>query len=174
MSCIDPRAFRTVLGRFATGIVVVSTRVDGVPHAMTANAFMSGSLEPPLVLVSIGRKARIHDLLASASSYGVAVLTEDEERYSRHFSGQRAASLEPRFMELGGAPVLAGGSARLGARIVHRYDCGDHTLFVGEVHALELGDAAQPLVFHAGRYALLAPVAGSSVGPHSAELPFLY
>lgn len=174
MQQIDARAFRTALGRFATGIVVVTTRVDGVRHAMTANAFMSGSLEPPLVLVSIGCRARMHVLLEHADAIGIAVLTEAQEQHSRHFAGQRVEGFEPAFHELSGVPVLAAGAARIAARIVHRYGCGDHTLFVGKVEALELDEQAQPLLFYAGKYAALGSSRDISPRTQPDELPFFY
>ncbi len=173
-AAIDARAFRTALGRFATGIVVVSTRLDGVRHAMTANAFMSGSLEPPLVLVSIGRRSRMHGFLERASDYGVAVLTEAQERQSRQFAGQNTGRFAPSFEELSGVPVLAAAAARIAAHIVHRYDCGDHTLFVGEVMAIALEEQASPLLFYAGKYATLGLPRDISPGAGPDALPFFY
>jgi flavin reductase (DIM6/NTAB) family NADH-FMN oxidoreductase RutF len=174
MSLFDARQFRTALGRFATGIVVVSARVGALRHAMTANAFMSGSLEPPLVLVSIGCRARMHALLEQGDAFGIAVLTEAQERHSRHFAGQRVDRFEPVFRELAGVPVLAAGAARIAARIVHRYGCGDHTLFVGKVEALELDEQAQPLLFYAGKYATLGSSRDISPRTQPDELPFFY
>jgi flavin reductase (DIM6/NTAB) family NADH-FMN oxidoreductase RutF len=175
MRAIDGRRFRTALGRFATGIVVVSTRCDGVLHAMTANAFMSGSLEPPLVLVSIGRRARMHGFLDRGDAFGVAVLTHTQERHSRHFAGQGLEGFDPRFEDLDGIPVLGSAAARIAARIVHRYACGDHSLFVGQVVALELGDEEiGPLLFYAGKYARLEPARAFRPGARPDELPFFY
>jgi len=173
-AAIEPRAFRTALGRFATGIVVVSTRLDGVSHAMTANAFMSGSLEPPLVLVSIGRRSRMHGFLERSCEYGITVLTDAQERDSRYFAGQQRGRFTPQFQELSGVPVLASGAARIAARIVHRYDCGDHTLFVGEAIAIALDPEMDPLLFHAGKYATLGSPRDVAPGAGPDELPFFY
>jgi len=171
---VDPRLFRTALGRFATGIVVVSTRLEGVRHAMTANAFMSGSLEPPLVVVSVGRRSRMHGFLERASEYGVSVLTDAQERQSRHFAGQGPGRFAPAFEELSQVPVLAAAAARIAARIVHRYDCGDHTLFVGEVLAIALEQKASPLLFYAGKYAALGAPRDISPDAGPDDLPFFY
>ena len=171
---IDPRAFRTALGRFATGIVVVSCRVDGICHAMTANAFMSGSLEPPLVLVSVGRGAQMHSFLQRGGAYGVSVLTDAQEKYSRHFSGRPLDGFRPQFEELEGVPVLGAGIARIAARVTHRYACGDHTLFVGEVEAIALDDQADPMLFYAGKYATLSSPRDISPGAGPDALPFFY
>ena len=72
----DNRFFRGALGRFTTGVIVLSTGPRRAPHAMTANAFMSGSLEPPLVVVSVGKKARMHARLRTARRFGVNILAE--------------------------------------------------------------------------------------------------
>ena len=155
---IDPRVFRRALGRFATGVIVLTAGTRGAPHAMTANAFMSGSLDPPLVVVSVGLTARMHGKLARARRFGVSILDHTHEPASRHFAGQAVAGFAPAFAGLGGVPVLAGAAVAIAARITHRYRCGDHTLFVGRVEELEIDGPSAPLVFYEGRYAGLQPV----------------
>lgn len=172
---IDARAFRAVLGRFATGIIVVSARAGGTCHAMTANAFMSGSLEPPLIVIAVGHRAKMHGVLGRADAFGVSILMQDQETHSRHFAGQSDAMCRPRFKELAGVPVLADGAACLTAFIVHRYDCGDHTLLVGGVEALETKQEAQdPLLFYSGKYAKLVSTRPVEVGTAPDPLPFFY
>jgi flavin reductase len=151
----DHRVFRHALGRFATGVIVLTAGPRKAPHGMTANAFMSGSLEPPLVVVSVGRHARMHARLAGARRFGVSILDQGQEPASRHFAGQAVAGFAPAFTELGGVPVLAEAAVTLAARIKHSYDCGDHTLFVGEVQKLAVREAAPPLLFFEGRYGML-------------------
>ncbi|HEY7139973.1 MAG TPA: flavin reductase family protein [Methylomirabilota bacterium] len=151
----DDRVFRAALGRFATGVIVLTTGPRRRPHAMTANAFMSGSLAPPLVVVSVGRKARMHARLATARRFGVSILDQAQEPASRHFAGQAVAGFAPAFGELDGVPVLAHAAVVIAARIKHRYGCGDHTLYVGEVQKLAVTDPATPLLFYAGKYAWL-------------------
>ena len=151
----DDRAFRAALGRFATGVIVLSTGPRSRPHAMTANAFMSGSLAPPLVVVSVGKKARMHARLRTVRRFGVSVLGQAQEPASRHFAGQTVAGFAPVFRELAGVPVLAQAAVTVAARIRHRYGCGDHTLYVGEVERLLVHDPAAPLLFYAGKYAML-------------------
>jgi len=172
---IDSRAFRAVLGRFATGIIVVSARVDGTCYAMTANAFMSGSLEPPLIVIAVGHRAKMHRVLGRVDAFGVSILTQDQEPHSRHFAGQPDAMCRPRFKELAGVPVLADGAAYLKALIVHRYNCGDHTLLVGSVEALEMEQEVQdPLLFYSGRYAKLVSTRPVELGSAPDPLPFFY
>ncbi|SDH72261.1 flavin reductase family protein [Paraburkholderia phenazinium] len=154
----DERSFRRALGRFATGVVVISTGSGEHMHAMTANAFMSGSLKPPLIVVSVGHSARMHQRLMESSLFGVSVLSDEQESHSRHFAGDAQAALAPRFAAVDGLPdvvLLEHAVARFAARLVDRHPCGDHTLFIGEVLVFSLDEHA-PLVFFGGRYASVA------------------
>lgn len=157
-SGLDERRLRNALGRFATGVVVISTGTGDALHAMTANAFMSGSLRPPLIVVSVGHHARMHTRMMQADLFGVSVLSEEQESHSRHFAGEPQDWLAPCFTEvdgLGGVALLHRALARFAARMVDRHPCGDHTLFVGEVLSFSLEEDA-PLVFYGGRYASVA------------------
>lgn len=149
---VDGATYRQVMGRFATGITVITTRVDGRVHGMTANAFMAGSLEPPLCLISVRREARIHGLLRTSGCFGVSVLGEDQQHLSNHFAGRRLPGVHPEFETLGGVPVLERAVAVVAAEVVEAVDCGDHTLFVGHIREMECVSKA-PLLFYGGRYA---------------------
>jgi flavin reductase len=154
----DERRLRSALGCFATGVVVISTGSGDTLHAMTANAFMSGSLRPPLVVVSVGHRARMHERLICAENFGVSVLSDEQELHSRHFAGEPQGRLAPHFTQadgLDGVMLLERAVARFALRMTDRHACGDHTLFVGEVLAFSLDDRA-PLVFFGGRYAGVA------------------
>ncbi|WP_341312380.1 flavin reductase family protein [Paraburkholderia sp. IMGN_8] len=154
----DERRFRHALGRFATGVVVISTGSGDRLHAMTANAFMSGSLKPPLIVVSVGHRARMHERLMANTLFGVSVLSDAQEPHSRHFAGEPQTWLAPRFAAVDGLPevvLLEHAAARFAARMVDRHPCGDHTLFVGEVLVFSLDEHA-PLIFFGGRYASVA------------------
>ncbi|WP_144143194.1 flavin reductase family protein [Paraburkholderia sp. BCC1884] len=157
-SAFDERRFRQALGRFATGVVVISTGSGERLHAMTANAFMSGSLKPPLIVVSVGHRARMHECLMTTTLFGVSVLSETQEPHSRHFAGEPQNWLAPRFAPVEGLAdvvLLDHAAARFAARVVDRHPCGDHTLFVGEVLVFSLDEHA-PLIFFGGRYAAVA------------------
>jgi len=157
-SAFDERRFRHALGRFATGVVVISTGAGESMHAMTANAFMSGSLNPPLIVVSVGQRARMHRCLMDHAHFGVSVLSDEQESHSRHFAGDAQTAFAPRFAEVDGLPgvvLLEHAVARFAARVVDRHPCGDHTLFIGEVLVFSLDEQA-PLVFFGGRYASVA------------------
>jgi flavin reductase (DIM6/NTAB) family NADH-FMN oxidoreductase RutF len=163
----DDRAFRSAVGRFATGVIVVTVGPRRDPRAMTANAFMSGSLEPPLIVVSVGRTARMHERLNGVRRFGVSILDREQEPASRHFAGQAIPHYSPEFGVLAGVPVLARAAVVIAVRVEHRYACGDHTLFVGKVEELAVNEGSVPLVYHNGRYrALEALSATPDTSPH--------
>jgi flavin reductase (DIM6/NTAB) family NADH-FMN oxidoreductase RutF len=145
----DSLAMRQAMGRFATGVTVVTTRLAECTHGMTANGFLSVSLDPALVLISLGR-CRMRTLLDGADSFAINVLSEDQEDLSAHFAGQpRFASVD--FDEAHGYAFLPGAIAHIGARIVDRHEAGDHMLFIGRVDRLRFRDG-RPLLFYTGGY----------------------
>jgi flavin reductase len=151
---IDPALFRRVMGSFATGVTVITTEADGGVRGMTANAFMSGSLTPPLCIISVAKKAGMHALLEKAEHFGVSILAEGQEAVSQHFARQGATEPDVTFEHIEGVPVLAGVASSLGATIEARHDCGDHTLLIGRILGLRDHGRA-PLVYHGGKYAML-------------------
>jgi len=148
------------MGQFATGVVVISTEVGGQVHAMTANAFMSGSLEPPLILVSVADAARMHVRILASRRFAISILNAEQQALSNHFAGKPDKHLKPVFERLDGLPVIAGALTQVSTRLQHSYPCGDHTLFVGRVTALNQSSTEEqkkaPLIFQAGRYQALA------------------
>lgn len=152
-------AFRRAVGRFASGVTVVTTVVDGVPHGMTANAFSSLSLDPLLVLVCVDRTAGLHALVERAGQFAVTVLAEDQEPESRWFASRWRPGGAGQFDEVDwrpgpvtGAPVLTGGLVYMECRLAATHPGGDHSIFVGEV--LGFGDLAgeAPLIWYRGGY----------------------
>ena len=144
---------RAVAGRFATGVTIVtSVRPSGEPCGLTANSFTSVSLEPPLVLVCVDRRANSHDCIRAAGHFAVNVLGADQRDVAELFwVGDR----EQRFRSLKweehrtGSPVLEGALAWLDCRVVDQHRAGDHTIFIGEVEACA-GREGDPLLFHEG------------------------
>ena len=147
----DTRQFRNALGRFASGVTVVTTCYAGRTHGMTANAFVSVSLAPPLVLVSIDNRAYLHRVLPEAGRYGVSVLAEEQEALSNHFAGRTVEGLHIRFVERHGMPLLGGAVAYFVVQVIDAHLAGDHTLYIGRVEHFEASDG-KPLLFHAGKY----------------------
>ncbi len=151
---IDPLLFRRTLGRFATGVTVITIAHEDHAHGMTANAFLSVSLDPPLVLISIGQQTRLHQLLGPEARYGVSILAESQELLSRHFGGRPLDWLDLPFVWEEGMPLLRGAVAHVIARVVDIHPAGDHTLFIGQVEYLNANDG-HPLLFYGGAYGQL-------------------
>jgi flavin reductase (DIM6/NTAB) family NADH-FMN oxidoreductase RutF len=149
----DPQLeFRRTLGMFATGVTVITVVVDEQMHGMTANAFMSVSLSPPLILISIDRKARMNAMLGEGVRFGVSVLEAGQRALSDRFAGRTGeATPEPRFEIVHATPLVEGALAHLVARVVRSYWGGDHSLFLGRVEYVYYGEGT-PLLFHGGRY----------------------
>jgi flavin reductase (DIM6/NTAB) family NADH-FMN oxidoreductase RutF len=154
----DPRvALRRTLGMFATAVTIITTRVGEQVHGMTANAFMSVSLEPPLVLISVDRRTKMCRLLHEGSCYGVSVLSEAQSELSDRFAGRAGEGTpEPRFELIEDTPLVEGALARFVARVQRSYWGGDHSLFLGRVEYARTGEGT-PLLFHGGRYERLGP-----------------
>jgi flavin reductase len=147
--------FRKVMASFVTGVTVITTQVRGEVRGMTANAFMSGSLEPPLCVISVAKKARMHGFLVEASHFGVNILARGQESLIGHFAGRPVEDIHPQYRYAGDTPLLAHANATIAAKIDARHDCGDHSLFVGRIFALRHADGVIPIVLHVGRLASL-------------------
>ena len=147
----DPvAAFRKTLGMFATGVTVVTTHADDQVHGMTANAFMSVSLRPPLVTISVDRRARMHALLHEGRRYGIGVLADEQRTLSDRFAGRAAEdAAEVEFDLVHETPLVRGALAHIVARVVRSYWGGDHSLFLGQVEYARYGEG-RPLLFHGG------------------------
>jgi flavin reductase (DIM6/NTAB) family NADH-FMN oxidoreductase RutF len=156
---VDPGEYRRVVGRFATGIVVVTVVADGVDHAMTINAFTSLSLDPTLVLFCPEKVARLHDVVTGAAIWAVSVLGEEAEDASRWFA-TRGRDLDGHLdgwsFHRGphsGAPILDRAIAALECRTHAVHDGGDHSIVVGEVLGVSRPDpSGSPLLYYDGDY----------------------
>ena len=153
--------FRAVMGCFATGVTIVTTRRGDEIHGMTANAVTAVSLDPPLVLVCIDKSADSHDIVDASGVFALSILGREQYALSRHFAikeGPSAHRLDgvPHQARATGAPIVDGSLAYLDCRIVGRYPGGDHTIFVGEVVDAGRLDGGDPLVFYEGRYSGLS------------------
>ena len=148
----DQQLFRKVMGRFATGVTVISTALGDEIHAMTANAFMAGSLDPPLCVVCISHSSQMHERLRAYGHYGVSFLSDEQQHLSGHFAGQHTGHMHPEFTFQGPTPILNRALATLTAEIASSAECGDHTLFIGRIGHMHAAGLS-PLLFYAGRYA---------------------
>jgi flavin reductase (DIM6/NTAB) family NADH-FMN oxidoreductase RutF len=157
---VTPDEFRAALGRFATGVTVVTveTAEDGV-HGMTANAFCSVSLRPPLVLVCIDHLAETYLHLRERGHFGVSVLKSDQDALSEFFADPERNPDAAHRLGIGyrkmksGIPVLENALANLDCHVVSAHTAGDHTIFVGEVREVLLGEGS-PLLYFRGQYGM--------------------
>ncbi len=147
--------FRRVMASFVTGVTVITTQVRGEVRGMTANAFISGSLDPPLCVISVGTKARMHAFLLEAGHFGVNILSRGQEPLIGHFAGRPVEGVDPKYEYVDDTPVFAQANATIAAKVVARHDCGDHSLFVGHIFALRHTDGVIPIVLHVGKLASL-------------------
>jgi flavin reductase (DIM6/NTAB) family NADH-FMN oxidoreductase RutF len=153
-SPIDPRDFRNALGAYGTGVTIITAMAaDGKPYGITCNSFASVSLNPPLVLWSLGVYSSSLTVFQNASHFTVHVLDTSQQALANKF----AKSSEDKFAGidwtpgLGNAPVLADGVASFQCRSVNRYYGGDHVIFLGAVEAYAY-NTKEPLLFARGTY----------------------
>jgi flavin reductase (DIM6/NTAB) family NADH-FMN oxidoreductase RutF len=151
---IDRTELRRVMGHFATGVTVITTRdLDGKPYGLTANALCSVSLSPPLLLVCIDKGAESHPAFDGSRRFAINILGIEQEDLSRRFAvsgGDKFVDVPYRTGTLE-VPLLEGALGVAECRVVSVHDAGDHTIFVGEVEHLEAADG-DPLLFFRGRY----------------------
>lgn len=148
---MDDRTFRNAMGKFATGVTVITTELNGEVHGMTANAFMSVSLNPKLVVISIGEKAKMLNKINESGKFAVNILGDDQKEVSMQFAGQLKEQFNVEFEQLGELPVVKNSLANIACKIHSRQAAGDHTLFIGEVTDIVLREGA-PLTFFEGKY----------------------
>jgi flavin reductase (DIM6/NTAB) family NADH-FMN oxidoreductase RutF len=155
---IDARAFRQTVGRFATGVTVIATEVNGSIKAMTANSFASLSLDPPLVLFCVGIDTKMGQLIHNATGFSVNILHQEQRELSAYFAGAWKQDEPPlfSFVDWDGGPLLEGCLAALGCAVEKIYEGGDHWIVIGRVLALYGSEqACTPLLFCGGRYVAL-------------------
>ena len=153
----DSKEQRRIMGRFATGVTVASTKLGDETWGMTANAVTSLSLDPPLVLLAVVCDSQSHAKFKEAGCFALNILSADQEQISTRF----ASSGPKDFADLAtkvaatGAPILADALAWVDCQLVEILSGGDHDIFIGQILA---GDAAEgePLLFYGGKYARLA------------------
>jgi len=148
---------REAMRQWATGVTIVSSLHEGVRHGMTVSSFTSISLEPPLVLVSLSKEARTHDLVQHSGVFGITLLNQAQEQISDRFAGRtsedqdRFAGLET-FTLNTGAPFLRDGLSFLDCRVISVQEVGDHSLFIGQVIGLQVGPNGAPLIYYDRSY----------------------
>ncbi len=153
---MTPDLFRAALGRFASGVTVITTLdAEGHPSGLTVSAFTSVSLDPPLVVIAIDRSNESGAAIRGSGRFNVNLLSSDQESISRRFS-ERSPRTDP-FVEqpfapdAHGLPRLSGSLALMGCRVTQAIEAGDHTLFLGAVESIEVSEG-RPLLYFRGAY----------------------
>jgi flavin reductase (DIM6/NTAB) family NADH-FMN oxidoreductase RutF len=155
---IEPSRLRKVMGHFATGVTVVATEHDGGGVCgMTANAFTSVSLEPPLVLVCLDRGSNTYGCIRANRFFAASFLARDQHPLSHRFAQQREDKFDgvPYRLGMTGAPILEGSLGHVECEVLEEHPGGDHVIFVSRVLAAEVADGL-PLVFFRGQYTTIA------------------
>ena len=155
---IPPDEFRRVLGHFVTGVTAVTAcDGDGRPTGLTASAFSSLSLDPPLILVCVDHKSQSYPSLLERGRFAVNVLRLDQEAISRRFASTRLDKFDgvPHRLSEWGLPLIDDALAQLECTTVSTHVEGDHTIFVGRVERAHVGSGA-PLIYYRGRYERLS------------------
>ncbi|MBL8386010.1 MAG: flavin reductase family protein [Burkholderiales bacterium] len=156
----DPRELRNALGRFPTGVTVITTRTpSGKLEGLTANSFAALSLDPPLVLWSLGRKSASLRGFVESGHFAINVLRSRQADISHRFATPRENKFEglAHAAGFGGSPLLPDVLATFECETASTVEGGDHLLFVGRVHRIAYGDG-EPLIFNAGRYCTSLPL----------------
>lgn len=156
MTTIEPRRLRDACGRFGTGVTVVTTCCDGCDHGMTANAFMSVSLDPPLVAVSIAGAAKMLPRIQKSGRFAVSVLADTMDEIAWHFAGKPNPGFTNLLETVEGLPVIRDAAAAFTTDVRDEIVAGDHTIFIGHVRSLTVNEGKKPLLFFGGKFAALA------------------
>src|SRR6186997_3649080 len=158
----ERRRLRDLLAHFATGVTVVAARHGPLLAGMTANAIASISIDPPVVMASIARKAETHTAVVGSHAFAVSVLAADQQELAECFAQPTTAAKLTRFCDESwheaetGSPILEGALAYFDCRLTQHHDGGDHEIFIGEIVAAGYREDAEPLLWYASGYRELA------------------
>lgn len=148
---MDDRQFRDAMGKFATGITIVTVDGGQAPSGMTVNAFMSVSLQPKLIAVSIDYSASMYEQLYSKNKFGVSILSEQQKEYAQVFARQKRETEPIHYQQLDGVSVIADALASFSCTVKKKVPAGDHLIYIAEVTDLIINDG-EPTLFFGGKY----------------------
>lgn len=151
----EARALRDALGRFATGVcLITAVSRDGKPMAMTANSFSSVSLDPPLVLWCLQNSSDIYALFAQARFYAINILAQEQQDLSNHYARKEQHEIAPEHYRTGknGAPVIRNALVSFECELEATHEGGDHLIIVGRVKEVSQRPSGKPLLFFSGGY----------------------
>ncbi|MFC4557888.1 flavin reductase family protein [Virgibacillus kekensis] len=148
---MDSRVFRNAMGKFATGVTIITTKAGNETRGMTANAFMSVSMDPKLITISIDNNAHMLKKIKTSGKFAVNILSDKQQNISMHFAGQKEEKNGIDFDFIDDVPIIEDSLASVVCDVDRYYEVGDHTLFIGKVMDLYLQDG-NPLTFYCGKY----------------------
>ncbi len=154
----ERRRLRDLMARFATGVTVVAARHGPLLAGMTANAIASISIDPPLMMASVARKAETYRAIIGSHAFAISVLAAEQRELAECFAQPTTAAKLIRFCDAAwdeaesGSPILDGALAYFDCRLVDRFDGGDHAIFLGEIVAAGYRDDAEPLLWYASTF----------------------
>ncbi|QQK75499.1 flavin reductase [Salicibibacter cibarius] len=151
---MDDLQFRQAMGKFSTGVTILTTEHDGKPHGMTANAFMSVSMNPKLVAVSVDHKTDMYEKILNAKKYAVSILDTAQAELSKTFAKQLPGKEQFAFTTFHSLPIVPDALVHLACDVVQEVKAGDHTIFIGEVKDIQTKDEEneEPLVYYRSKY----------------------
>ena len=147
--------FKAAVGRFPTGVTVVSSSYGGKLWAFTANSFTSVSLEPSLISFCLNKEASSFQVFKETSYFAVSILASDQANLSAHFASRllgKFNSIEYKIGEYSNAPLISGAIAFVECKKYNQFECGDHFIFVGEVGKIFIDETKSPLLYFAKSY----------------------
>lgn len=148
---MDDRVYRNTMGKFSTGVTVITAKMEDDVHGMTANAFMSVSLDPKLITISVDNRAHMLHKIKGSGTFAVSILTADQKDISMHFAGQKKKDEAVEFDFIRQVPIVKNALAAIVCDVHDAYVVGDHTLFIGKVLEIDLREGS-PLTFYQGKY----------------------
>jgi|SRR5690625_666485 len=154
---MDDRLFRDAMGKFATGITIVTTNYENEVMGMTVNAFMSISLEPKLIAISIDESASMYDILQETKKFGVSILTKNQKDLSMIFAKQIEEDREVNFLQQDGIPVIEDSFVTLSCHVQDMIKAGDHMIFIAEVSEIVINEG-EPLAYAESKYQSIKPL----------------
>ena len=154
---VDPEIMRMAMRNWATGVTIVSSIYKGIQHGMTVSSFTSVSIDPAMVLVSLQDQARTHRLVKESGIFAVTILDQSQVAISDRFAGRLTEKLDrfrgmDTFTLVTGAPLVRGGLVSFDCQVCDTHEIGQHTLFIGQVLAMQKGDGEQPLIYFNRQY----------------------
>lgn len=154
---MDDRLFRDAMGKFATGITIVTADYNNEIIGMTVNAFMSISLEPKLIAISIDESASMYDKLQKTNKFGVSILKEEQEDISMIFAKQIEKDREINYLRQDDIPVIKDSLVTISCHVKEMVKAGDHLIFIAEVSDIAINEG-DPLIYAGSNYRSLKPM----------------